>query len=231
MIITIDGPIATGKSTIAKTLAREIGYIYFDTGAMYRCVTYGILKNNINLDDPEQLKKFLDAFKFDVKIKHGERRYFVDNEDVTDKIRLGEVTSTVSKVSALHPVREKLVALQREFAVGVNAVFEGRDMGSVVFPDAQLKIFLTGRQEVRAKRRFDELKMKYPEECKDLTLEKSVEDLNRRDKLDMTRNLSPLKQAPDALVIDTSDLTVEEIILRILEFKDTMKTRTKPKEG
>lgn len=229
MIITIDGPIATGKSTIAKVLAREIGYIYFDTGAMYRCVTYGILKNNIKFDDAEQLKKFLDAFKFEIKIRHGERRYFVENEDVTDKIRLDTVTSTVSKVSALYPVREKLVALQREHAVGVNAVFEGRDMGSVVFPDAQVKVFLTGRPEIRAKRRFDELKKKYPEDCRDLTIEKALEDINRRDSLDISRNLSPLKQAPDALVIDTSDLTIEEIILKILEFKDTMKTRMKPK--
>lgn len=229
MIITIDGPIATGKSTIAKALAREIGYIYFDTGAMYRCVTYGILKNKVNVDNPEQLKKFLESFNFEIKIKHGERRYFVESEDVTDKIRLDEVTSTVSKVSALHPVREKLVALQREHAVGVNAVFEGRDMGTVVFPEAQVKVFLTGRPAVRAKRRFDELKNKYPEQTKDLTLEKALEDLNRRDNLDTTRELSPLKQAPDALVVDTSDLTIDEIILKILEFKDTMKTRVKPK--
>lgn len=229
MIITIDGPIATGKSTIAKTLAREIGYIYFDTGAMYRCVTYGILKNKINADDLTQLKNFLDAFKFDIKIKHGDRHYFVDEEDVSDKIRLDEVTSHVSKISAIPVVRDKLVALQRQFAEGVNAVFEGRDMGSVVFPDAQVKVFLTGRPEVRAKRRFEELKSKYPNESKDLTMEKALEDLNRRDNLDMTREMSPLKQSPDALVIDTSDLSIDEIILKILEFKDETKTRLKPK--
>ena len=231
MIITIDGLIATGKSTIAKELAREIGYIYFDTGAMYRCVTYSILKNNINVDDAEQLKKFLDKFLFEIKIKHGERYYFVDHEDVTNKIRLDDVTSAVSKVSAIRTVRDKLVALQRENSVGVNAVFEGRDMGTVVFPDAQVKVFLTGRPEVRAKRRFDELKSKYPEESKDLTMEKSLEDLNRRDNLDMSRDISPLKQAPDALIIDTSDLTIDEIIFKILEFKDTMKTRMKPKDN
>lgn len=228
MIITIDGPIATGKSTIARALAREIGYIYFDTGAMYRCLTYGILKNQVNIDNSDELNKFLESFKFEIKIKHGDRHYYFGEEDVTDKIRLDEVTSAVSKISALRPVRDKLVALQREHAEGVNAVFEGRDMGTVVFPDAQVKVFLTGRPEVRAKRRFDELKRKYPEESKNLTIEKALEDLNRRDNLDSTRELSPLKQAPDALVIDTSDLTVEEIILKILEFKDTMKTRTKP---
>lgn len=229
MIITIDGLIATGKSTIAKALAREIGFIYFDTGAMYRCVTYSILKNKINVEDADQLKKFLDNFLFEIKIKHGDRFYFVDHEDVTDKIRLDDVTSAVSKISAIRNVREKLVALQRENAVGVNAVFEGRDMGTVVFPDAEVKIFLTGRPEVRAKRRFDELKSKFPEESKDLTLEKALEDLNRRDNLDMIREISPLKQASDALVIDTSDLSLDEIIFKILEFKDTMKTRMKPK--
>jgi CMP/dCMP kinase len=229
MIITIDGPIATGKSTLAKTLAHEIGFIYFDTGAMYRCVAYGILKNKININDPAQLKEFLNLFKFDIKIKHGERRYFVDEVDVTDKIRLREVTSAVSQSSAKPEVREKLVALQRQFAVGVNAVFEGRDMGTVVFPDAQVKIFLTGRPEVRAKRRFDELKLKYPEETKDLTLEQALEDLNQRDSYDTSREISPLKQASDALVIDTSDLTIEEIIFKILEFKDSMKTRMKSK--
>lgn len=229
MIITIDGPIATGKSTIAKALAREIGYIYFDTGAMYRCVTYGILKHQVNVDDLESLKKFLSTFKFEIKIRHGDRHYLVDSEDVTDKIRLDDVTSAVSKVSSIHVVREKLVALQREHAVGVNAVFEGRDMGSVVFPDAQVKIYLIGSPAIRAKRRFDELKKKYPEESKDLTLEKALEDLNRRDQFDMTREESPLKQTPDALVIDTSDLTIEEILFKILEFKDSIKTRMKPK--
>lgn len=227
MIITIDGPIATGKSTIAKRLAQEIGFIYFDTGAMYRCVTYGILKNKINLEDPQQLSDYLKNFKFDIKIKRGERFYIVENEDVTDKIRLDEVTSQVSRVSAVAAVREKLTALQRDCAVGVHAVFEGRDMGTVVFPNAQIKIFLSGRPDVRAKRRFDELKAKYPKECESLTIEKALEDLNSRDNYDMKRELSPLKQAEDAYVIDTSDLSIDEIVLKILEYKDTIKTRTK----
>ena len=129
MIITIDGPIATGKSTIAKRLANEIGYIYFDTGAMYRCLTYGMIKNKVNSDDPQALAQFLKDFVFEIKIKRGDRLYFVEGEDVTLKIRGSEVTSHVSKISAIPAVREKLVALQREWAVGVNAVFEGRDMG------------------------------------------------------------------------------------------------------
>lgn len=225
MIITIDGPIATGKSTIAKRLASEIGFIYFDTGAMYRSLTYAILKHNVNIDDPNALAQFLKDFKFEIKIKHGDRYYYVDDEDVTLKIRGQEVTSSVSKVSAIPAVREKLVALQREWAVGVNAVFEGRDMGTVVFPDAQLKIFLTGRPEVRAARRLAELRAKFPAETANLTLEKVLEEINARDTYDSQREISPLKQAEDASIVDTSDLTIDEIILKILEHKDTMKTR------
>lgn len=227
MIITIDGPIATGKSTIAKRLAHEIGFIYFDTGAMYRCLTYGILKHGVNVDDPQTLEEFLKHFDFEIKIKHGDRYYFYEGEDVTLKIRGSEVTSMVSKVSAIPTVRQKLVALQREWAVGVNAVFEGRDMGSVVFPKAELKIFLTGRPEVRAERRFAELRAKFPNETKDLTVQQVLEEINTRDTLDSERELSPLKQAHDACVVDTSDLNIDEIILKILELKDTIRTRLK----
>jgi cytidylate kinase len=225
MIITIDGPVATGKSSIARKLAEEIGFIFFDTGAMYRAVTYGILKNNIDIHNAEQLEAFLKNFQLDIRIMHRERHYFVEDEDVTAKIRGEAVTTAVSEVAAIAAVREKLVALQREHSVGVNAVFEGRDMGSVVFPDAHIKVFLTGRNDVRAKRRFDELKKKYPEDSKDLTLEKCLEEINKRDNYDSTREHSPLIQAKDALVIDTSDLTIEEIVFKILEYKDTRKTK------
>lgn len=227
MIITIDGPIATGKSTIAKKLAEEIGYIYFDTGAMYRCLTYGIIKKKINYNDPQELEQYLKNFICDIKIKRGDRHYYFEGEEITNKIRLDEVTGLVSQISCIKAVREKLVALQRELAVGVNAVFEGRDMGTVVFPNAQLKIFLTGRPEVRAKRRFEELKAKFPNETADLTIEKTLEEINQRDKLDMSREISPLKKADDAFVIDTSDVTIDEIVIKILEYKDTMKTRLK----
>ncbi len=225
MIITIDGAIATGKSTIAKKLARSIGFIYFDTGAMYRCLTYGILKNKIDAENAEQLSAFLENFHFEIKIKHGERHYFVDGEDITDAIRGTAVTANVSRIAAMKPVREKLVLIQREFAKGVNAVFEGRDMGTIVFPDAEVKVYLTGKPEVRALRRYEEFKAKYPEEYKDLTYEQTLEDINNRDRIDSTRDLSPLRQAEGACLIDTSDLQIDEIITRIQEFKDTRKTR------
>ncbi len=225
MIITIDGPIATGKSTIAKALAREIGYIYFDTGAMYRCLTYGVLKNKIDYNNLEALKAYLKTFDFDIKLKQGSKHFIVEGEDVTDKIRWGEVTSHVSQVSAIKEVREKLVVIQRQLATGVNAIFEGRDMGSVVFPEAQVKVFLMGKPEVRAQRRFEEMKTRYPEESKNLTLEQVLEEINKRDTYDMNREISPLKQASDAFVIDTTGLTVQDIVLKILEYKDTLKAK------
>lgn len=221
MIITIDGPIATGKSTIAKAVAKEVGYIYFDTGAMYRCLTYGIIKNKIAYEDSDQLKRFLAQFQFEIKLKLGEKHYFVENEDVTEKIRLEKVTGMVSKISAIKEVREKLVAIQREFALGVNAVFEGRDMGTVVFPEAQIKIYLTGKPEVRATRRYEELKKKYNLE---VTFEQVLKEITERDQYDMTREISPLCQPKEAYVIDTSDLSIPDIVLKILEYKDTIKT-------
>lgn len=225
MIITIDGMTGTGKSTIAKRLAYQLGYIYFDTGAMYRCLTYAILKHNINIDDPALLEDFLKTFKYDYKIKRGEKAYFVEGEDVTLLIRGDKVTSYVSKVSAIPAVRQKLVTIQQSLANGVNAVFEGRDMGTVVFPNAQMKLFLTGRPEVRAMRRLNELKQKFPGEAEKFTFEQVLADMNQRDETDSHRELSPLKQASDAFVVDTSDLTPDEIILKILEYKDSLKTK------
>ena len=222
MIIAIDGPIATGKSTIAKTLAREIGYIYFDTGAMYRCLTYGIMKYKIDYKNPDALDKYLNDFHFDIKIKQGEKHYIVDNEDVSDKIRQTDVTAMVSEISAIKKVREKLVALQRKHAVGLNVVIEGRDIGTVVFPNADIKIFLTGRADVRAKRRYDELRTKYPNETSKLTLKQILDDITKRDYDDMHREISPLRQADDAYVIDTSDLSIPDIVTKILEYKDSL---------
>ncbi len=134
MIITIDGPVATGKSTIAKKLAAAIGYLYFDTGAMYRAFTYGLLLQKISLDDEAGIRDYLEKFDFRIKVIRGERHYYLDQDDITIPIRSNEVTAHVSKISAIPFVREKLTLLQRELAKGVNAVFEGRDTGTVVFP-------------------------------------------------------------------------------------------------
>lgn len=231
MIITIDGPVATGKSTVAKRLAESIGFIFFDTGAMYRAFTYGVMKNGIDLSNREQFAAYIKQFQYKIKIIRGQRRYFTGSEDVTDAIRSQEVTALVSQISAIPSVREKLVGFQRTLATGVNAVFEGRDMGTTVFPDADLKIFLTGRPEIRAKRRYNELVAKNPELAHTLTLEQCLVDVNKRDEYDSKRENSPLQQAPDAFVIDTSDLSIEDIVFKILECKDSTKSKKKSSSG
>lgn len=217
MIITIDGPTGTGKSTIAKLLAEKLGFIHFDTGAMYRCLTYGIIKNKIDVDDPNQLEAYLDTFSFHIKIINGEKHYFVKEEDVTKAIRGEAVTELVSKVAAIPTVRHHLVTIQRKFADKVDSVFEGRDIGTVVFPKAELKIYLTASPKVRAERRYEELLRKFPQESKTLTLEKVLEDVDRRDNHDSTREHSPLRQADDAVLVDTSNLSIEQVLDKILK--------------
>ena len=230
MIITIDGPVATGKSTIAKKLAQSIGYIYYDTGAMYRAVALDALRKKIDINDPQALATLFKDFDFRIKFNRGERAYFLRGEDVTHAIRTEEVSNAASQVSANPEVRHQLVDLQRELSKGVNAVFEGRDMGTVVFPDASLKIFLTGRDDVRAKRRLNEMRAKFPEECRDLSVEKVLEDLHKRDQFDMTRSISPLKKAEDAYEIDTSDLSIDDVVFKILECRDLAAQARKKKK-
>ena len=227
MIITIDGPVATGKSTVAKRLAESLGYIYFDTGAMYRAVAYQVLKDGINVDDPAAVDAFLANLTLDIKIRRGAKYYCINGVDVTNEIRGSAVTAAVSKVAAVPAIRDRLVAIQRQFAVGVNAVFEGRDMGTVVFPDADLKIFLEGRLETRAQRRLEELKRIRPEESKDLTLEQCMKEIEDRDNFDSQRSVSPLVKAKDAFSVDTSDLSVEEVVFQIFECKDQVKSKRK----
>lgn len=225
MIITIDGPVATGKSIVAKKLAESVGFIFFDTGAMYRTLTFAILKKKIDFHQQEQLEEFLKNFEFDIKFIRGEKRYFFENEDISQKIRGKEITLAVIQVSSMKSVRAKLTTIIRELAVGVNAVFEGRDMGTEIFPDAAIKIFLVGDDKVRAQRRYEELKIKHPEESSTLTLEKCLEDILKRDTHDKTREVSPLRQAEDAYVIDTSNISIDEVVYKILEYKDSIKTK------
>ncbi|MGA8164054.1 MAG: (d)CMP kinase [Waddliaceae bacterium] len=216
MIITIDGPVGTGKSTIAKRLAQLLGFAYFDTGAMYRCVTYGVMKHRIPLEHPEELKIFLSTLAVAIEEEGSAKHYFFEGEDITEIIRQHDVTSLVSQVSAIGAVRKKLVELQRQLASKDHAVFEGRDMGTVVFPEAEVKIYLTAEPEVRARRRFEEMREKFPEQSANLTFEEMLKQIQQRDSKDAARKISPLKQAEDACLIDTSYLSVDEVVALIL---------------
>jgi cytidylate kinase len=215
MIVTIDGPSGTGKTTIAKRVAEGLHFSYFDTGAMYRSLTWLLLQNKIDLADELRIKEQLDRFSFIVQEQGGAKHYFVGGCDVTREIRSPEVTSAVSQVSAHPIVREALWKIQRDFGSQGNAVFEGRDLGTVVFPEADLKIFLTARPEVRAERRLKEVAEKNPGVAIDH--DQMLRDLMRRDHLDSTRTLAPLKCPEDAYLIDTSDLSIDQVVAAILE--------------
>lgn len=216
MIVTIDGPSGTGKSTIARQLARKIGFTHFDTGAMYRALTYAIYRDNVDFQNPTQLKKYLEEFTFNIHPAGNTKNYFVGDENVTEKIRTPDIDSKVSVISAIPAVREAMVSYQKDYGHRVNAVFEGRDLGTVVFPDAEVKIFLTADPSVRAKRRYDQLKEGLPNGESPPPLDKLTKELIKRDEMDSTRKVSPLRQANDAVLIDTTHLSIPEVLDEIV---------------
>ena len=212
MIIAIDGPAGSGKSTIARLIAKDKGLIYLDTGAMYRLVTLkalnkGILGNN-DLNYLEEIKKLLDNLNIDIK----ENGFYLDNVDVSEEIRKPIVSENVSDVAAIREVREKMVDLQRKFSESKNVILDGRDIGTVVFPNADLKIFLVADARERAKRRYREL----IEKGENVEIEEIYENILKRDKIDSTRKESPLKKAKDAVEVDTTSKSIEEVKNEIL---------------
>lgn len=218
MIIAIDGPSGTGKSTVAKGVAKRLGFVFFDTGAMYRSIAWKILQENVSPTDEDSIRKIISRFQFDIQMdSNGEKCYLVNGEDVTEKIRTQEISLLASQVSSLPFVRRVLVKIQRRFGRRANAVFEGRDMGTVVFPDAELKIFLTARPQIRAERRYRELLMKFPDLADSLSPEQILQETEQRDLNDETRAVSPLRRAKDATLIDTSDLSAQEVIREIVK--------------
>ncbi len=219
MIVTIDGPAGTGKTTVAKKVAERLRFAYFDTGAMYRAVTWLVLQKEIDLNDTPAIQRMLDGFSFRITEENGSKHYFVGATEVTEAIRSREVTARVSEVAALLTIRQALSKIQRAFAAQGNSVFEGRDMGSVIFPNAEIKIFLTATPEVRAERRLAELIGKDPQLAKTLDHKKMREELMRRDEIDSTREHSPLICPKDAFSIDTSNLSIDQVVALILEYK------------
>lgn len=211
--IAIDGPAGAGKSTIAKQVARRENLIYIDTGAMYRAMSLLMLQNGIPLNDAEKIGQECSRAQIDISYKNGEQAVFLNGENVDAFLREERVGNAASAVSAVPRVRERLVQLQRELAESADVVMDGRDIGTVVLPDADLKIFLTASSRVRAERRYRELQEKGIE----ADLKTIQRDIEERDHRDITRETSPLRQAEDAVVIDSSMMTVDEVIQNILD--------------
>lgn len=218
IIIAIDGHSSCGKSTMAKSIAQELGYIYIDSGAMYRVVTLYALRNGLIINgvpDSEkliaELKNIKITFKWD-EIS-GRNTTFLNGENVEEEIRRLEVSQNVSPISTIAEVRHEMVKQQRENGINKGIVMDGRDIGTVVFPNAELKIFMTASPEIRAQRRFDELKQKGEE----VDFESILKNVEGRDKIDSTREASPLKKADDALILDNSNLTREQQLKWTLE--------------
>ena len=211
--IAIDGPAGAGKSSIAKALSKRLGYIYIDTGAMYRAVALFFVENNISDGADSRIESLLEKLEISIKYEDGAQKVILNGEDVTDKLRLEEIGKLASKFSAIGSVREKLVALQRKLAQKENVVMDGRDIGTVVLPNADLKIYLSASSKVRAKRRYLELLEKGHA---DLDINEIEDEIIKRDEADMNREISPLKQADDAYYLDSSDMTLEEVVSKIL---------------
>lgn len=211
-VIAIDGPAGAGKSTIAKAVAERLGYTYIDTGAMYRAVALAALRGAVAEDDAANLEKIAAAVDIDMRVENGVNRIFLDGEDVTAAIREPQVGAMASPVSAVGGVREQLVAAQRKLAERGCVVMDGRDIGTVVLPDADCKIFLTADLEERVERRFAELAAK----GLDTSREAVRDDISTRDWRDSHRENSPLKQADDAVLLDSTGMTIEQVLARVL---------------
>jgi len=212
--VAIDGPGGAGKSTISKAAAKKMGFVYIDTGAMYRAAALHCLKRGIDIrKNPDVAAKVADDILIDIDYQDDGQHIYLNGEDVTEQIRTPEVSMGASDVSAIGKVREKMVALQRMLASSKNVIMDGRDIGTTVLPDAQVKIFLTASSEVRAKRRYEELLQKGVL-C---SFEEVLRDIKTRDQNDKTRAVSPLKPAQDAIMLDTSNFTFEESLQAVLD--------------
>ncbi len=214
----IDGPVGAGKSSIARTAAKRLGFVYVDTGAIYRAVGLYCHRRGADLSSPEEIAALLPEIKPEIRLLDGVQRIYLNGEDVSEEIRLPEISMAASAVSAVPEVRAALLDMQRKIAAENNVIMDGRDIGTVVLPDAQVKIFLTAAPEIRAKRRYDELCAKGVR----TTFEEVLADLNKRDYDDSHRAVAPLRQAEDAVLADTSGLDFEqscELVCNIIKKK------------
>ena len=212
-IVAIDGTAGSGKGTISNIIAKELNLTNIDTGATYRCVALATIKKNIKLEEKEKIIALLDKISIDIKVDGQNQIFLLDGEDVSEKIRSAEVTAIVSQISAIPEVRLKLVELQRKLAQGKNVIMDGRDIGTYVFPNANVKIYLDASVEKRAERRFEENKLKGIK----TSYEEVLENIKMRDRQDKAKKIGALKIAEDAIVIDTSNLAIEEVAEKVKE--------------
>lgn len=206
--VAIDGPVGAGKSTIARAVAEKMGFIYCDTGALYRSVGLFCVRDGADLDSPCEIAGRLPRIGLKIRLVDGTQRVFLNGEDVSDKIRTADISTAASKVSAVPEVRAALLGIQRDIAKTENVIMDGRDIGTVVLPDADVKIFLTASAEIRAKRRYDERIGKGAK----VTYEETLKDVNERDYRDMNRETAPLRRADDAVEADTSELDFSQSV-------------------
>ena len=210
--IAIDGPAGAGKSTIAKRAAKELSFIYVDTGAMYRSIALGLLRGDVDIEDTQALEKALEQIEVSIGYENHEQQVFLNQENVSGLIRTEEVSRMASAASAKPQVRAKLTELQRSLARREDVLMDGRDIGTMIIPDAQLKIYLTASVHTRALRRYKEL----IERGEDCSLEDIEKDIEERDYRDMHRETAPLCQAEDAVLVDSSEMTIDEVVERII---------------
>lgn len=214
MNVAIDGPAGAGKSTIAKAIAKKMGYVYVDTGAMYRAMALYFIKAGIEADDEAKIAASVDDIVVSIKYEDGQQHVILNGEDVTGMIRTEQVGNMASATSVFAPVRTKLVALQQELAKTTDVIMDGRDIGTVVLPNADVKIFLTASVECRAKRRFDELVSK----GENPDFDKIAKDIEERDYRDSHREISPLKKAEDAILVDSSEMNIDQVVETIISY-------------
>ncbi|MCI8553802.1 MAG: (d)CMP kinase [Clostridiales bacterium] len=220
--IAIDGPSGAGKSTMAKMLARELGFLYVDTGALYRTIGYAVLQRGADPSDQAAVEALLPSLTIRLEQQEDGQHVFLNNVDVNDCIRTPEVSMAASRVSALPAVRQFLLDIQRNTAKSVSIIMDGRDIGTVVLPDASLKVFLTASAEIRAQRRYQEL----IEKGAAVTYEEVLRDMRQRDYQDSHRELAPLKEAEDAVRVDSSAMTLEEAVEAVRRLMDSRRSRS-----
>ena len=211
--VALDGPSGAGKSTIAKAVAKKLEYVYVDTGAMYRSIAYYVISKGADLSDPEQIKPLLGEISIKLCYTEAGQRVMLNDEDVSDKIRTPEISMGASKVSAIPEVREFLLELQKNIAKENNIIMDGRDIGTTILPNAEVKIYLTASADTRAKRRA----LEYEQKGESFDLDQIRKDIIERDERDMNREISPLKQADDAVLVDSSEMGIDDVVSAILD--------------